>query len=104
MLAEAADRMLTVTRNADIACRVGGDEFSVILPESSVGDAELLAGRIARAISARPITAAGTLQLSAGAAEMKPEDRPNDLFERADEALYRAKELGKARTVSANGA
>jgi diguanylate cyclase (GGDEF)-like protein len=104
VLAEASERMRTIVRHADIACRVGGDEFAVILPESTAGDAELLAGRIARAIGSRPILNAGTLLLSAGAAELRENDRPNDLFERADDALYRAKELGKARTVLANGA
>jgi diguanylate cyclase (GGDEF)-like protein len=104
VLAEAAERMLSVVRSADIACRVGGDEFAIVLPESSAEDAELLAGRIARAIGHRPIGAAGTLNLSAGVTEMRSGDRPNDLFERADEALYRAKELGKARTVLADGA
>ena len=61
VLAEASERMLSVVRNADIACRVGGDEFAVVLPESSGEDGELLAGRIARCISMRPITNAGTL-------------------------------------------
>jgi diguanylate cyclase (GGDEF)-like protein len=103
VLAEAAERMLSVVRTADVPCRIGGDEFAVVLPESSCEDAELLGGRIARAISVRPIGAAGTLHLSAGVAELRASDRPNDLFERADEALYRAKELGKARTVAADG-
>jgi diguanylate cyclase (GGDEF)-like protein len=105
VLAEAAERLLTVVRSADIACRVGGDEFAIVLPESNVEEAELLAGRIARAINVRPIAGAGTVYLSAGVAELRAGDRPNDLFERADEALYRAKELGKAQThVAANGA
>jgi diguanylate cyclase (GGDEF)-like protein len=104
VLAEAAARMMSVTRTADVACRVGGDEFAIVLPESSAADAELLAGRIARAIGDRPIGGAGKLALSAGVAELRPSDRPNDIFERADEALYRAKELGKARTVTAEGA
>jgi diguanylate cyclase (GGDEF)-like protein len=104
VLAEIAARMLTIVRSAEIPCRVGGDEFGIVLPESGREDAEMLAGRIARAIGARPIGAAGTLLLSAGVAELRPGDRPNDLFERADEALYRAKELGKARTIAADGA
>jgi diguanylate cyclase (GGDEF)-like protein len=103
VLAEASARITSVVRAADVACRVGGDEFAVVMPESSASDAELLAGRIARAIGARPIGSTGTLQLSAGVAELNPSDRPNDLFERADDALYRAKELGKARTVLADG-
>jgi diguanylate cyclase (GGDEF)-like protein len=103
VLAEAAERLRSVMRSADIACRVGGDEFAVILPESSGTDAELLAGRIARTIAARPIAGAGTLQLSAGVTELHEGDRPEDVFQRADDALYQAKELGKARTIS-NGA
>jgi diguanylate cyclase (GGDEF)-like protein len=105
VLAEAAERMLSVVRSADIACRVGGDEFAVVAPESSAEDGEQLARRIAEAIALRPIPGVGTLALSAGVSELRPGDRPNDLFERADEALYRAKELGKAQTqIWANGA
>jgi diguanylate cyclase (GGDEF)-like protein len=104
VLAEAAERLLTAARTADIACRVGGDEFAVIVPEGGVEDGEELAGRIAEAISARPIGNAGVLQLSAGVAELRAGDQPDDLFKRADDALYRAKELGKARTVAVDGA
>ena len=103
VLTEAAERTLSVVRAADITCRVGGDEFAVILPEAGGEDAELLAGRIARAIAARPIGAAGILTVSAGIAEVRPGDTPADLFERADNALYRAKAGGKARTVAADG-
>ena len=73
-------------------------------PASDRGLLPLPDRRIARAVRARPILGAGTPFLSAGAAELREGDRPNDLFERADDALYRAKELGKARTVLANGA
>jgi diguanylate cyclase (GGDEF)-like protein len=91
-------------RAADVPCRIGGDEFAVVLPEAGVEDGELLAGRIAQAIAARPIGGAGPLSLSAGVAELRATDRPNDLFQRADDALYQAKELGKARTVAVDGA
>jgi diguanylate cyclase (GGDEF)-like protein len=104
VLAEVAARMMSVVRSADVACRVGGDEFGIVLPESLGTDAELLASRIAHAISAKPIGKAGTLFLSAGVAEMRPGDGAVEVFERADSALYRAKELGKARTVAADGA
>jgi len=103
VLTEAAERTLSVVRTADITCRVGGDEFAIILPEAGADDAELLAGRIARAIAARPIGTIGVLNVSAGVAELRPGDTPADLFQRADDALYRAKAGGKARTVAADG-
>jgi diguanylate cyclase (GGDEF)-like protein len=87
---------------ADIACRVGGDEFAVILPESSLDDADQLYRRIQNAISSRPLGQGGKLFLSAGVAELRAEDDPVAFFQRADDALYRAKEAGKGRVVSAN--
>ncbi|MEX2420915.1 MAG: sensor domain-containing diguanylate cyclase, partial [Actinomycetota bacterium] len=53
VLAEAAQRVRSVVRGADIACRVGGDEFAVILPESTVTDAESLYRRLQSAMSTR---------------------------------------------------
>ena len=102
VLAEAAERMRSVVRTADISCRVGGDEFAVILPESSLEDADQLYRRIQQAVSSRSIGQAGTLYLSAGVAELRPQDDPVTFFQRADEALYRAKEAGKGRVVTAN--
>ncbi|MGZ4367132.1 MAG: diguanylate cyclase [Gaiellaceae bacterium] len=102
VLAEAAERVRDVVRSADIACRVGGDEFAVILPESSLNDADQLYRRIQNAVSSRPLGQAGKLYLSAGVAELRAEDDPVAFFQRADDALYRAKEAGKGRVVSAN--
>jgi diguanylate cyclase (GGDEF)-like protein len=101
VLAETAARVRDVVRSADIACRVGGDEFAVVLPESSTGDADQLYHRVRAAVSSRPVGQAGRLLLSGGIAELRPEDDPTAFFERADEALYRAKELGKGRVVEA---
>jgi diguanylate cyclase (GGDEF)-like protein len=99
VLAEAAERMQSVVRAADIPCRVGGDEFAVILPESGIAQADQLYRRIDAAISARPIGQVQQLTLSAGVAELSDNDDARSLFERADEALYRAKEAGKSRVV-----
>jgi diguanylate cyclase (GGDEF)-like protein len=101
-LAEAAERVREVVRTSDIACRVGGDEFAVILPESSLMDADQLYRRILHAVSSRPLGQAGKVSLSAGVAELRPEDDPVAFFKRGDEALYRAKETGKSRVVAAN--
>ena len=101
VLAETAARVLDVVRSADVACRVGGDEFAVILPESTAADADLLYRRLHGAVSSRPVGQAGQLSLSAGIAELQPDDDPTSFFERADEALYRAKGLGKGQVVEA---
>ena len=101
VLAETAERVRDVVRSADIACRVGGDEFAVILPESSTADADQLYHRLRGAVSSRPVGQAGRLSLSAGIADLLPDDDPTRFFERADEALYRAKELGKGQVFQA---
>ena len=101
VLAEAAERVRDVIRTADIPCRVGGDEFAVIMPESGIQQAEQLFGRLQAAINGRPIGQAGRLKISAGVAELKADDDSITFFERADEALYRAKDAGKGQSVTA---
>ena len=100
VLAAVADRLRRAVRGADLACRVGGDEFAVILPESTMHDADQLYHRIQGSVSAQPIGPTGRLLFSAGVAELKPEDDAVGFFQRADEALYRAKEAGKGQIVA----
>ena len=101
VLAEIAERIRTVVRTADIPCRVGGDEFAVLLPESTHAEADKLYRRLHRAVSSRPV-GGETVFLSAGVAELTPEDDARSFFERADEALYGAKAAGKAKLVAAD--
>jgi diguanylate cyclase (GGDEF)-like protein len=106
VLAEVASRVRSVLRAADIACRVGGDEFAIILPESGVSDAEQLYRRLQAAVGARPFGNVGNLALSAGIAELREQEEARNLFSRSDAALYHAKEAGKAQAYteeSANG-
>ena len=101
VLAEISERVREVVRSADVPCRVGGDEFGVILPESTLEDADQLYARLRSAIAARPNPLAGRpLTVSAGVAELRPEDNPTAFFQRADDALYRAKAGGKGRVAS----
>jgi diguanylate cyclase (GGDEF)-like protein len=98
VLAQAADRLREAVRSVDVACRIGGDEFAVILPESSAVDADQLFRRVQSSMRG---TALGPdedrLRLSAGIAELQHGDTAAGLFERADGGLYRAKDLGKDR-------
>ena len=98
VLAQAADRLREAVRSVDVPCRIGGDEFAVILPESSAEDADQLYRRVQSSMRG---TALGgdeeRLRISAGIAELQHGDTAAGLFERADGALYRAKDLGKDR-------
>jgi diguanylate cyclase (GGDEF)-like protein len=98
VLAQAADRLREAVRSVDVASRIGGDEFAVIMPESTAEDGEQLFRRVHNSMRG---TALGPdeqrLRLSGGIAELLHGDTPASLFERADAALYRAKELGKDR-------
>jgi diguanylate cyclase (GGDEF)-like protein len=102
VLAEIADRIRQVVRSADVPCRVGGDELAVIVPEVEVGQARQLVGRIQRAVSSQPIARAGRVRVSAGVADLQPNDTPTSLFERADESLYAAKHAGKGGLAAAD--
>lgn len=103
VLAAVAERLLAALRTADVACRVGGDEFAVILPEAGARDAEQLYQRIQFAIGSGAAGPAENVRISAGIAELRNEDDAVSLFERADEALDRAKEAGKGQVRRADG-
>jgi diguanylate cyclase (GGDEF)-like protein len=94
-LTETAERLREAVRESDIPCRIGGDELALILPESRIADAELLATRIEQAVIARPVARAGHMRVSAGYAELQPNDDSTSLFERADKSLYAAKQRRK---------
>jgi diguanylate cyclase (GGDEF)-like protein len=100
VLAAAAEQVRDVVRSADVACRVGGDEFAVILPESGLVDADQLYRRLEAAVSSGSIGQAERLHLSAGVTELRPDDDAVTLFQRADQALYRAKAAGKGTMVA----
>jgi diguanylate cyclase (GGDEF)-like protein len=91
VLAEMAERVSQVVRTADVPCRVGGDEFAVIVPEAGLDDAQRLVLRIQQAVTSQPIARAGWVRVSAGIAELQPNDDATSLFERADGSLYAAK-------------
>ena len=97
VLAEAAARVRGVLRASDVACRVGGDELAIVLPEAGAIQAAQLYARVEEAVSSEPIGSVARLTLSGGIAALVPDDDATTFFERADDALYRAKQAGKAQ-------
>lgn len=103
VLAVVTERLRDAVRESDIACRVGGDELAVILPEAGARDAEQLYRRIQFAVGSGAAGPVERVRVSAGIAELRPEDDPVSLLERADAALARAKEGGRGRVERALG-
>lgn len=86
-------------REQDVAARYGGEEFSVILSGAGLPIANIVAERIRKSCETRSLSlgAEKTLTVSLGIALFHPGDTPASLIRRADEALYRAKKLGRNR-------
>jgi two-component system cell cycle response regulator len=101
-----ADRLLKNIRGKDLACRYGGEEFVIAMPETDEELAFVVADRIRREISAHPILVAnGSIQIaitvSAGVSTLAgSEDTVDSFLKRADEALYEAKRNGRNQVVA----
>ena len=104
VLQSVAQRIRGATRMVDFIGRWGGEEFLVVLPESSLDNARLCAERIREFVHSKPhgIDAAAPIRatVSVGVtARHGPEDTLHDMFLRADAALYAAKDLGRNRVA-----
>ena len=95
-------------RPYDLCCRYGGEEFLVILPETSLEAAAGIAERLRHDIENRKITVNKETELritaSIGAAAIGDDETTDQLIARADEAMYTAKASGRNRVCQANPA
>ncbi len=107
VLQEVAILLTKNLRETDILCRMGGDEFAMILPQTEINGAAILAERLRRAIEQHAFCLEdkngerrnGKLTLSLGVGQFEVNDGSiDDLYKRADQLLYLAKSEGKNRT------
>ncbi len=105
ILRDFARRVRGAVRGADLACRYGGEEFVVIMPDTTLDVAAQIAERLRDAVAAAPfkVAASGanvTLTTSVGIAALEPSGEDSaSLLRRADQALYQAKSSGRNRVV-----
>ncbi len=86
-------------RETDLAARIGGDEFAIVLPEASLGEAAAAAERIVAALRTAPEDGTPRVAVSAGIAAIDGELGPGEVVRQADKALYAAKRAGGDRHV-----
>jgi len=107
VLKEFANRIAANVRGIDLACRYGGEEFVVVMPETEVSLAFTIAERLRKSIETNPIVisrAPGKLNITISigiAGSEGPADTAEALLHRADQALYSAKRTGRNRVVAA---
>lgn len=106
VIRECSARIKKSVRNIDLACRYGGEEFVILMPDTDMALAKIVAERIRTEVSAHPVIAANgahqvpiTVSMGVSCIEAS-EDTPEKLLKRADIALYQAKRGGRNRVVS----
>jgi len=106
VLQDFAARLRRHIRGMDLACRYGGEEFIVIMPDTEIDVAHNVGERLRECIAEAPFAINSTVSLpvtaSVGLATLQgPDETPASLIKRADVALYEAKRTGRNRVVGA---
>jgi two-component system, cell cycle response regulator len=106
VLREFSQRLKKSIRGIDLACRYGGEEFVVVMPETDMAVATMVAERLRRRIACEPFPVcrganAVEITISIGIAALSSaSDTAANILKRADQALYRAKRDGRNRVVA----
>jgi len=101
ILQQFAQILAKVLREADVAARWGGEEFVILLPKTSKEESVVLATRLIKAVEEYTFESQIKLTISIGASQYKQDDTIESWIERADSALYQAKDEGRNR-IEAN--
>ena len=105
VLRGVASIIKSALRESDIPSRYGGEEFAVLLPYTHIEEAKIVGERLRKAVESSPIpindedseVKSINVTISMGLAEFNTQETGEELFERADKALYEAKESGRNR-------
>ena len=109
VLRGVASIIKSALRESDIPSRYGGEEFAILLPYTHIQEAQIVGERLRKAVESSPIpindentdVKSINVTISMGLAEFNNQETGEELFERADKALYDAKESGRNRVCLA---
>ena len=101
VLVSLAGLLRQACRNADVVCRTGGEEFIILLSQTSLKDSARTAERIREMVSTTTFPYVGNMTVSAGVAALADSGSRDALLRRADEALYEAKSAGRNAVIIA---
>ncbi|MBR0657199.1 GGDEF domain-containing protein [Plastoroseomonas arctica] len=110
VLRVVANKLRQSSRDTDTVARYGGEEFVVLLPKAPLAEAMMVADRVRLAVCGRNLTlrdtgkVIGTVTVSAGVSIYRPGEPVADFLTRADEALIQAKQSGRNRVMTLEGA
>ena len=100
-LIELTQMMRKVSREQDLVARTGGEEFLLVLPETSSEIAQKIAERLRLSVAEMFIEPIGSIKVSIGiATSTKKHESSEEVLKQADAALYQAKSLGRNRCVT----
>lgn len=99
VLKDFSDKVSKRIRKTDLFARIGGEEFVLVMPETSIKAAVLLLDGLREIISSQEFSHGEKLTVSIGVAEYTGSEELNDIMDAADKALYRAKNEGRNRVV-----
>ena len=99
LLNKLANILKKSLRKSDITARFGGEEFFILFPETDIEKAKFLTSRLRELIKEDKTLKKYSLTISGGLTEFKKPDTKKSLMQRADKALYKAKNSGRDRFV-----
>jgi diguanylate cyclase len=102
-----ANQIQSNLRESDFLARFGGEEFVVLMPETDLKSAVIVAGKLIKAVEQCQFhyqNAQVDITISAGLAQLRKDDTTESLFQRADDAMYRAKQAGRNQCLLENPA
>ena len=101
VLCAITDKVRARVRTSDQIFRQGGDEFVILLPDTASSEALLIADDIRKLVQSSAFSRAGEITISCGVSEYNAQESMNAWLERADQAMYLAKQQGRNRVCNA---